>query len=263
MAEVYRCTGLMQLYRVFPDLLRNRLPNPDAAQYPSTGSSARDPFFPIDLDSMNIFPGFGESNSTPTANNTTNPSTTQYTPSSASQDTFSSSHSRSHSHSQSHHPTSQEYSSQDLYDQWLTEFAVTTLSRLKTIPFESRTRCLQPFLLVASCSELRLPQPSSDFLSTNNAQQQQRQHGTDENADAEADGASTETPSISMEAIEVSRTRRFILGRLTSFLHVLPPKPINVCVRLVKEVWRRMDAGQADTYWIDVMIEKGWETTMG
>ncbi|OOQ88378.1 C6 zinc finger domain protein [Penicillium brasilianum] len=271
MAEVYRCTGLMQLYRVFPDLLRNRLPNPnpDAAQYPSTGSSARDPFFPVDLDSMNIFPGFGEGNSTPAANNNTNTSTTQYTPSSASQDTFTSPHSRSQSqsqaHSQSHHPTSQEPSSQDLYDQWLTEFAVTTLSRLKTIPFESRTRCLQPFLLVASCSELRLPQPSSDFLPTSNAQQRQRQHGTDENADvdADADGASTESPSISMEAIEVSRTRRFILSRLTSFMHVLPPKPINVCVRLVKEVWRRMDAGQTDTYWIDVMIEKGWETTMG
>ncbi|KAJ5389531.1 Aflatoxin biosynthesis regulatory protein [Penicillium cataractarum] len=247
MAEVYRCTGLMQLYRVFPDLLRNRLPNPDAAQYPGTGSSARDPFFPIDLDSMNMFPGFGESNTTPTANNNTNSSNTQYTPSSP-------------SHSQ--HPTSSEPSNQDLHDKWLTEFAVTTLSRLKTIPIESRTRCLQPFLLVAACSELRLPRPSSDSLPTGNAQQQ---HNSNENAaaDADAEGTGTETPSISMEAIEVSRTRRFILGRLTSFLHVLPPKPINVCVRLVKEVWRRMDAGQADTYWIDVMIEKGWETTMG
>ena len=24
-----------------------------------------------------------------------------------------------------------------------------------------------------------------------------------------------------------------------------------------------MDAGKEDTYWVDVMIEKGWETTMG
>ena len=73
----------------------------------------------------------------------------------------------------------------------------------------------------------------------------------------------TETPNISMAAIEVSQTRKFILGRLTSFMHVLPPKPINVCLSLVKEVWRRMDAGETNTYWIDVMIEKGWETTMG
>lgn len=251
MAEVYRCTGLMQLYRVFPDLLRNRLPNPDATQYPGTESSnARDPFFPIDLDSMNMFPGFGDTSPHSTANNNTNANqpNTQYTPSSPPQNTFTSSH---------HHSPSQECPdpNPDLYDKWLTEFAVTTLSRLKTIPIESRTRCLQPFLLVASCSELRLPKPSSTDTFTNvNGQHE---------ANANADGPGSETPSISMEAIEVSRTRRFILGRLTSFLHVLPPKPINVCVRLVKEVWRRMDAGQSDTYWIDVMIEKGWETTMG
>jgi hypothetical protein len=66
-----------------------------------------------------------------------------------------------------------------------------------------------------------------------------------------------------MEAIEVSRTRKFILGRLTSFLHVLPPKPIHVCLKLVNEVWKRLDAGDDDAYWVDVMIEKGWETTMG
>lgn len=256
MAEVYRCTGLMQLYRVFPDLLRNRLPNPDATQYPGAGgpSNARDPFFPVDLDSMNMFPGFGETSPHSTANNSANTNApgpnTQYTPSSPSQTPF-----PSHQH-----PTSQIYPdpnpNPDLYDKWLTEFAITTLSRLKTIPIESRTRCLQPFLLVASCSELRLPKTPAT------------EHEANTTANAHAggnpdDGPDSETPSISMEAIEVSRTRRFILGRLTSFLHVLPPKPINVCVRLVKEVWRRMDAGQADTYWIDVMIEKGWETTMG
>jgi hypothetical protein len=240
MAEVYRCTGLMQLYRVFPDLLRNRLPHPETGEYPgSTSSTARDPFFPIDLDSMNMFPGFAETSSNPGSSNTTNQPNTQYTPSSPPQNTYPSSHSQSN-------PTSTEDFNPDLHDKWLTEFAVTTLSRLKTIPIESRTRCLQPFLLVASCSELRLPKSTSETLPA-----------------GDADGPGSETPSISMEAIEVSRTRRFILGRLTSFLHVLPPKPINVCVRLVKEVWRRMDAGQADTYWIDVMIEKGWETTMG
>lgn len=220
MAEVYRCTGLMQLYRVFPDLLRNRLPHPEVGEYPgSTSSTARDPFFPIDLDSMNMFPGFAETSSNPGSSNTTNQPTTLYTPSSPPQNTYPASHSQSN-------PTSTEDFNPDLHDKWLTEFAVTTLSRLKTIPIESRTRCLQPFLLVASCSELRLPKSTSEPLPA-----------------GDADGPGSETPSISMEAIEVSRTRRFILGRLTSFLHVLPPKPINVCVRLVKEVWRRMDAG--------------------
>lgn len=241
MAEVYRCTGLMQLYRVFPDLLRDRLPNPGTTQYAGTGgpSNTRDPFFPIDLDSMTMFPGFGETSPHSTANNSANTNAagpnTQYTPSSPSQND----------------------PNPDLYDKWLTEFAITTLSRLKTIPIESRTRCLQPFLLVASCSELRFPKTAATEHEAN------ANTTADACPDGNADGPDSETPSISMEAIEVSRTRRFILGRLTSFLHVLPPKPINVCVRVVKEVWRRMDAGQADTYWMDVMIEKGWETTMG
>ena len=44
MAEAYRCVGLMQLYRVFPDLLHNRLPTPTDTpatpiQNPATHSS--------------------------------------------------------------------------------------------------------------------------------------------------------------------------------------------------------------------------------
>ncbi|EHA20498.1 hypothetical protein ASPNIDRAFT_44184 [Aspergillus niger ATCC 1015] len=185
MAEVYRCTGLMQLYRVFPDLLRRRLPT----QRPSPNPQAPEPTM---------------------------------------QDPFLSS------------PVGSS-DSDSYYDAWLTEFTLTTLSRLKTIPLESRTRCLQPFLLVASSSELRLPRlpPLDATLDSSNG------------------------PSISSHAIDVSQSRRFILGRLTSYLHVLPPKPISVCLQLVREVWRRMDAGEPGVYWMDVMIEKGWETTMG
>ncbi|KAJ5675642.1 transcriptional regulator family: Fungal Specific TF [Penicillium macrosclerotiorum] len=207
MAEVYRCTGLLQLYRVFPDLLHNRLPDPgSAAPFPGpSGSQPRDPFFPIDLDSMAMPGSFEEPNA-------------RAAPAPV--------------------PV--------LYDTWLTEFALTTLSRLQTIPLESRTRCLQPFLLVASCSELRLPRPAAAATAAD-----------------DDDEPGPDAPGISMGAIEVSRMRQFILGRLTSFLHVLPPKPINVCLQLVREVWRRMDAEEAETYWIDVMMEKGWETTMG
>ncbi|KAJ5924167.1 transcriptional regulator family: Fungal Specific TF [Penicillium verhagenii] len=247
-AEVYRCTGLIQLYRVFPDLLRDRLQNPVAAHFPDFSAEAvGDPFFPIDLDCMNLPSGFGEPSDSTTPNKSKPP------------------HQNAHIFPPcSHHhiprvpeSTSQETPPDSLYDTWLTDFAVTLLSRLKTIPFESRTRCLQPLLLVASCSELRLPR-----LDTRHPRAEFEIHQQDDPTDDQA-GSGTETPNISMEAIEVSQTRKFILGRLTSFLHVLPPKPINVCVKLVKEVWRRMDAGEADSYWIDVMIEKGWETTMG
>lgn len=265
MAEVYRCTGLMQLYRVFPDLLRNRLPNPNTA-----GSTSRDPFFPIDLDSMNIPASFDDPGSSNNPIHQTHPSPASL---SNTPNIYTTHHRQAHPTDQDPNPDSDQTT---LYDNWLTEFAITTLSRLKTIPLESRTRCLQPFLLVASSSELRLPQPTPNITSQPASRRTSHAHAnpTDPSTDPFPDQASpnpdpdplpsgTETPTVSMEAIEVSRTRRFILGRLTSFLHVLPPKPINVCLRLVREVWRRMDAGESDAYWVDVMIEKGWETTMG
>jgi hypothetical protein len=73
MAEAYRCIGLMQLYRVFPDLLHNRLsaPTSTSAQYPGNADpTSRDPFFPIDLDSMNLSAGFGDPS--PATGQTTN-----------------------------------------------------------------------------------------------------------------------------------------------------------------------------------------------
>ena len=248
----------MQLYRVFPDLLHNRLPTPTStsSQYPSNADPVpRDPFFPIDLDSMNLSAGFG--GPSPATAQTTNSRHTAPSPS-----TRSSPHNlyRNSPHNLPSPPSpdaQQTPTPEALYSNWLTEFAVTTLSRLKTIPLESRTRCLQPFLLVASCSELRLPR-----LATNASPQPRNGEGYAEGVDNDSNNPN-QTPTISMEAIEVSRTRKFILGRLTSFLHVLPPKPIHVCLKLVNEVWRRLDAGDDDAYWVDVMIEKGWETTMG
>ncbi|KAJ5503274.1 Aflatoxin biosynthesis regulatory protein [Penicillium fimorum] len=256
MAEAYRCVGLMQLYRVFPDLLHNRLPapTPTSPQYPSNADQAsRDSFFPIDLDSMNLSAGFGD----PATGQNTNSRHDAPLPSKRSSPHNVYRHSPHHLPSPPSPDTQQPPTPETLYSNWLTEFAVTTLSRLKTIPLESRTRCLQPFLLVASCSELRLPR-----LATNAGTQPR--NGKDYPEDRDNYNANpNQTPTISMGAIEVSRKRKFILGRLTSFLHVLPPKPIHVCLKLVNEVWRRLDAGDDDVYWVDVMIEKGWETTMG
>ncbi|KAJ5352503.1 Aflatoxin biosynthesis regulatory protein [Penicillium brevicompactum] len=256
MAEAYRCTGLMQLYRVFPDLLQRRLPASDSntSNYPANAcSTSRDPFFPIDLDSMNLSAAFGNPSPAAHATDAQNPSPSP----------LPSTHNLYQDHTRENPIQNQEHHRlppETVANNWLTEFAVTTLSRLKTIPLESRTRCLQPFLLVASCSELRLPPLPSNIDSRGNPSNGH----TDEYTEGEDSTSNTNpTPSISMAAIEVSRTRKFILGRLTSYLHVLPPKPINVCLKLVNEVWRRLDAGELDCYWVDVMIEKGWETTMG
>ncbi|KAJ6044770.1 hypothetical protein N7499_007273 [Penicillium canescens] len=252
MAEVYRCTGLMQLYRVFPDLLYNRLPQ--ASSSPtfhcpgSTASISRDPFFPIDLDSMNLSAFANQSPGT--AAQGPNPPDTTPSPSSIPPHQPTPTPTPTHTTTTTNpNPNTEQPDRETLYNTWLTEFAITTLSRLKTIPLESRTRCLQPFLLVASCSELRLsriPSQADDQV---------------ENDLPTDDGI--HQPTISMEAIEVSRTRQFILGRLNNFMHLLPPKPIRVCLKLVTEVWRRMDAARDDVFWVDVMLDNHWETTMG
>ncbi|KAL3465563.1 fungal-specific transcription factor domain-containing protein [Aspergillus heterothallicus] len=232
MAEVYRCTGLLQLYRAFPDLLQRRLPSQQQQQHhsPTHHHPQQSPTH------------------APNQHNAFNPPLDQSTPWFPEPPSYPPSH-----HTSPNAPPDASY-----YDSWLTEFALTTLSRLKTIPQESRTRCLQPLLLVASSSELRIPpQPP---LPTDSGGGDGADGGAGQGGGLSTSGNG---PCISSHALEVSRTRRFILGRLTSFLHVLPPKPISVCLQLVEEVWRRMDGGDSEVYWMDVMIEKGWETTMG
>lgn len=216
MAEVYRYTGLIQLYRVFPDLLRDRL-HAESMSSKDTAPSEIDPTLlyqaddPITalLDIPDITHDvFGDMDSVQKDDN------------------------------------GAEDMPENAQTEYLTTIALMAMSCLKTIPLESRTRCLQPFLLVASSSELRSPSMGPELAALDS-------------------GGADYSLNLSAHAIEVSRTRKFILGRLNSFLHVLPPKPIHICVELVQEVWRRMDAGEPDVYWMDVMIDNGWETTMG
>lgn len=224
MAEAYRCTGLIQLYRVFPDLLRCRLPLPNT-NMADRDSFLSDPILGGDLDGFE-FPWLNIHDNSP--KKTPPPTTATINPCSS------------------------------YYDTWLTEFALTTLSRLKSIPMESRTRCVQPFLFVASSSELRLPIIPMEDSSSNHSRAT-----TNINNNINNSNDNDNNNNNPLHAVEVLRTRKFLLGRLTAYLHVLPPKPIHVCLQLVREVWKRMDAGEKDVYWMDVMMEKGWETTMG
>ncbi|KAL2004680.1 hypothetical protein VTN00DRAFT_3208 [Thermoascus crustaceus] len=193
LAEVYRSTGLVQLYHVFPDLLRRRLVREFRIVDRASSSSE------------NISPYICKC--------------------------------------------------------WLTSFALKTLSLLKSIPLESGTRDFQPFPLVALSSELRmLPPPKTGALLATSP------------TDASGIFPSGSMPEVSLQLVEVGRMRGFIQSRLLSFLHILPPKPIHVCLDIVTETWARMDDqyrinkttkyGDDDVYWMDVMIENGWETTM-
>jgi hypothetical protein len=178
-AELYRLTGLLQLYRVFPDLL---------ADY---GGGATQ----LDLD-------FYEPHKVST----------------------------------------------DGINQRLTSFAVEIVDLLRTLPIESATKCVQPFFFVAVASELRMP-PMPEALPASTKLLN--------------DDADPTTDETGPSAVAVLAARKFVISRLSTFEHVLPAKPLRQIIQIVTLTWEQIDQGMADVYWMDVMTEKGWETTLG
>ncbi|OAQ64477.1 C6 zinc finger domain-containing protein [Pochonia chlamydosporia 170] len=184
-AEAYRCTGLLQLYRNFPDLL------------PAHVSS----------DAL----------------------TDQFINSSASENTCSGTNT----------------GSQDAY---LTCLALHILDLVHDIPVSSRSRSIQPLLFVSICSELSLGRSGCSFTTLQRA--------------PVASIASSRRFKDPLTDLEILRSRRFVISRLSSFQNILAAKPIGRMLLLVKETWKCMEEGQ-NVYWMDVMMEKGYETLMG
>ncbi|KAF2162133.1 hypothetical protein M409DRAFT_69344 [Zasmidium cellare ATCC 36951] len=126
---------------------------------------------------------------------------------------------------------------------WLTSFALEGLKLLESIPPESGTKDFQAFLLVALASELACetkPTSSMDIINQS---------------------SSLEDTLITKE-LDVNIMRKFVLDRLHALLGAIPPKPIRVCLDIVKETWRNIDNGQQNVYWLDVVIQNGWETIL-
>ncbi|CAM1501469.1 Fc.00g034530.m01.CDS01 [Cosmosporella sp. VM-42] len=217
LAQIYRLVGLLQIYRVFPDVLLQRLQSPLS----EIGDYLR-PFF--ESASRRATPG---------------------------------------SHGGLNSPNKP--ARRDL-GCWLTLFTLSILDLFKEVPAESGTCAFQPFLLVACGSELRVPSHS-------NAAATRPPYTCRQDGDLEL------IPEMSLKAVEVLRARSMVLGRLETLLRLLPPKPHRQCIFVVKETWRKMDAMAAispragfsssgmgfddSLFWMDVMIENGWETMMG
>lgn len=235
-AEIYRRTGLINLYRVFPDLLLEQVNQHQALNASSTmlsgSNSVSDDWLGLVEDCT---PG------------TNAEADSMYT--------------------------------------WLTNYAIETIELLESIPATSRTRCLQPFMLVACACELRAPPledsrpfdltstgPSamntgdfpwlsppqlsfSDSFSAFNTSFERTQDTGDP-------GLEVDESSLA-QAFRVYHARRFVRGRLNLFMNVLPPRPTKTCLDLVEAVWNILDEGNEDVYWIDVMMDMGLHTTMG
>ncbi|KAK7450323.1 hypothetical protein Landi51_05394 [Colletotrichum acutatum] len=186
--EAYRCTGLLQLYRVFPDLLNERYAPWDRERL----------LRPVP---MSAAAGVGvDSNKVPSARERRT---------------------------------------------WLTKLAMYILGILRDIPFESRTRSAQPFIMVAISSELRrepqhLRQPDAGY------------------GDSGAD-----VLDIGPASIEVARARKFVRSRLAAYTHILPLRKSRVISELIDHTWAALDVGEEDVYWLDIAREKNLGTMMG
>ncbi|KAF1947312.1 hypothetical protein EJ02DRAFT_392517 [Clathrospora elynae] len=113
---------------------------------------------------------------------------------------------------------------------WLNSLAMHIIRSLESLPSSSGTFCIQPLLLVVAASELKFVS-SVDFF------------------DVHANDA------------HILTARAFVIRRLQEFALRLPNKPLRQMIQLIKETWRQSDEGQ-DSFWIDVMNEKGYHTIM-
>ncbi|KAF5646160.1 C6 zinc finger domain protein [Fusarium sp. NRRL 52700] len=172
--EAYRCVGLLQLYRVFSDLLAERY-NP--------------------WDTNHIY---------------------------------------------SARPPSKVPSKTEK-DCWLTSLALYTLDLLRDIPFESRSRCIQPLILVAISGELRRMSQDVTSLGANDE----------------------ESRYIGQSIIELAQARNFVKSRLSAYADVLPLRKVSNILELVTSIWSALDEGEADVYWLDICTRKQLNTLIG
>ena len=130
---------------------------------------------------------------------------------------------------------------------WQTRFALHVIDLIKDIPLSSRSRSIQPLLLVSICSELSLGHDSLPV-------------GAQSPTQSTAIGPQTRSL---VSDLDILCARRFVISRLSEFEHMLAARPIRQMLVLCKETWDRMDRERQDVYWMDVMMEKGYETLMG
>jgi hypothetical protein len=65
------------------------------------------------------------------------------------------------------------------------------------------------------------------------------------------------------ERHRIQQARDEITSRMVTFRRIFPLKPISRIIKIMEETWRRLDTPDENVFWMDVMIEKQWETILG
>jgi hypothetical protein len=114
----------------------------------------------------------------------------------------------------------------------MASLVISVVDLLRGIAPSSGIRCMLPILLVMVASELL-------FETLPNANSQ---------------GLDFTDWTISKQDVSISKARSFVLDRLCCFERCLPAQPVTNAIRLVREIWARLDRGE-DVFWMDVMVE--------
>lgn len=215
-AEATRCAALLDLYRIFSELLSKRLgPEPPTSDpSPSTSSFEEFSAFSWPFDTETVYPG------NPDENTSTTPKSNIA---------------------------------------FLNSLATHILALIETLTPQSGTRFLQLMLIVIAASELRFTSSAAPY------------------------GVNLDFFDPSSDDAKVAHARAFAEQRLEEHARRLPAKPVRRMMEIVREVWRQFDealgvedaelgiglemgagiGGGQGVFWLDVVLDRGWETVMG
>ena len=119
-------------------------------------------------------------------------------------------------------------------DSSLVSIACHVLDIIRPIQIASSACRLLPLLLVSTAGQLRLP-----------------------------DSAATPNELHSQQHQTIVEARYLVESRMLVLSRKYPQKPLLQMMDIIKEVWQRIDSGDEQSHFMDVIFEKGWQTIMG
>ncbi|KAK5037031.1 hypothetical protein LTR13_004836 [Exophiala sideris] len=118
-------------------------------------------------------------------------------------------------------------------DEFLYGLATETLECVARISPSSGSHIVQPLILVMAANELRFSKPG-----VGNAERHKTGRG------------------------ESNGWRDFLWARLTGCVANFRSTPIAITLDVVKDMWAKIDDGQR-VFWLEIILDNGWETLLG
>lgn len=141
----------------------------------------------------------------------------------------------------------------DPLDAWVRDIGIRIVECLEMIGVQSGTRVVHPPLLLSVASALTLPSEKASVA----------KDGPTPRTTSSEDAQSGRQLTSNEAAFRVRQARQFMIARLEIMQALMRFRAIDNILTVVKEVWKRADAGTQDFFWMDVMAELHCETLFG